>query len=63
MKVNNRVSADILQADVLVSPEIRAGTRVYPATAMTDKLFALQAMALNIDRIRTRLWTKIKAGD
>ena len=51
------------QADALVSPEIKADTKVYPTAAMMDKLFALQAMPLNIDRIRTRLWTKIKAGD
>ena len=51
------------QADALVSPEIKADTKVYPTAAMMDKLFALQAMPLNIDRIRTRLWTKIKAGE
>ena len=29
---------------------------------MMDKLFALEAMPLNIDRTRTRVWTTIKAG-
>jgi putrescine transport system substrate-binding protein len=25
-------------------------------------LFALEAMPLNIDRVRTRIWTNIKSG-
>ena len=50
------------QADALVSPEIKADTKVYPTPAMMDKLFALEAMPLNIDRIRTRVWTNIKSG-
>lgn len=29
---------------------------------MMGKLFALEAMPLNIDRIRTRLWNKIRTG-
>ncbi|WP_416194853.1 polyamine ABC transporter substrate-binding protein [Pseudomonas sp. CCC3.1] len=52
-----------LQADALVSPEIKADTKVYPTPEMMGKLFALEAMPLNIDRVRTRLWTKIKAGE
>ena len=51
------------QADALVSPDIKADTKVYPTPAMMGKLFALEAMPLKIDRIRTRLWTKIKAGE
>jgi putrescine transport system substrate-binding protein len=26
------------------------------------KLFALEAMPLNIDRVRTRVWNKIRTG-
>ena len=51
------------QADALVSPEIKADTKVYPTPEMMGKLFALEAMPLKIDRIRTRVWTKIKAGE
>ncbi|MCU1729379.1 polyamine ABC transporter substrate-binding protein [Pseudomonas sp. 7P_10.2_Bac1] len=51
------------QADALVGPDIKADTKVYPTPAMMGKLFALEAMPLKIDRIRTRLWTKIKAGE
>ncbi|MGO2287382.1 polyamine ABC transporter substrate-binding protein [Pseudomonas lundensis] len=51
------------QADTLVNPEIKADTKVYPTPQMLQTLFALQAMPLNIDRVRTRLWTRIKAGE
>ncbi len=51
------------QADALVNPEIKADTKVYPTPQMLQTLFALQAMPLNIDRVRTRLWTRIKAGE
>lgn len=51
------------QADALVSPEIKADTKVYPTPEMMGKLFALEAMPLKTDRIRTRVWTKIKAGE
>jgi putrescine transport system substrate-binding protein len=51
------------QADALVSPEIKADTKVYPTPEMIGKLFALEAMPLKIDRVRTRVWTKIKAGE
>ena len=50
------------QADALVNPQIKADTKVYPTPAMMDKLFALEAMPLNIDRVRTRVWTNIKSG-
>jgi len=29
---------------------------------MMGKLFALEAMPLDIDRIRTRVWNKIRTG-
>jgi putrescine transport system substrate-binding protein len=29
---------------------------------MMGKLFALEAMPLNIDRVRTRVWNKIRTG-
>ncbi|MNQ88305.1 Putrescine-binding periplasmic protein precursor [compost metagenome] len=49
-------------ADTLIDPAIKNDTKVYPSEEMMGKLFALEAMPLNIDRIRTRLWTKIKSG-
>ncbi len=49
-------------SDSLVDPAIKSDTKVYPSEEMTGKLFALQAMPLNIDRIRTRTWNKIRTG-
>ncbi|UVH54592.1 hypothetical protein NVB75_03550 [Pseudomonas sp. CBS] len=33
-----------------------------PIPEMMGKLFALEAMPLNIDRIRTRVWNTIRTG-
>ncbi|WLH81802.1 polyamine ABC transporter substrate-binding protein [Pseudomonas sp. FP2335] len=49
-------------ADGLVAPEIKADTKIYPSGEMMGKLFALEAMPLNIDRIRTRVWNTIRTG-
>ncbi|MBS6084584.1 MAG: spermidine/putrescine ABC transporter substrate-binding protein PotF, partial [Pseudomonas fluorescens] len=49
-------------ADSLVDPAIKADTKVYPSAEMMGKLFALQAMPLNIDRVRTRVWNTIRTG-
>ena len=49
-------------ADSLVDPEIKGDTKIYPSEAMMGKLFALEAMPLNIDRIRTRVWNTIRMG-
>lgn len=38
------------------------GTKVYSSPEMIDKLFAREAMPLNIDRVRTRLWNKVRTG-
>nr|WP_312972317.1 polyamine ABC transporter substrate-binding protein [Pseudomonas sp.] len=50
------------QADGLVDPALKADTTVYPPDEVMEKLYALEAMPLNIDRIRTRIWTKVKSG-
>lgn len=49
-------------ADSLVDHEIKADTKIYPSDEMMGKLFALEAMPLNIDRIRTRVWNTIRMG-
>ena len=51
-----------LAADSLVDPAIKADTKVYPSPEMMGKLFALEAMPLNIDRVRTRVWNTIRTG-
>ena len=50
------------QADALVDPALKADSTVYPPADVMEKLYALEAMPLNIDRIRTRIWTKVKSG-
>ncbi|MFC6336618.1 extracellular solute-binding protein [Pseudomonas sp. CCM 7891] len=49
-------------ADRLVDPAIKSDTKVYPSPEMMGKLFALEAMPLNIDRTRTRVWNTIRTG-
>jgi putrescine transport system substrate-binding protein len=49
-------------ADSLVDPAIKADTKIYPSPEMMGKLFALEAMPLNIDRVRTRVWNTIRTG-
>lgn len=50
------------KADALVDPALKADATVYPPDDIMEKLYALEAMPLNIDRIRTRIWTKVKSG-
>jgi len=52
-----------LQADALVDPALKANTMIYPSEAVMGKLYALEAMPAKIDRIRTRIWTSVKAGN
>lgn len=49
--------------DVYDSNETKSDTKVYPSPEMMGKLFAREAMPLNIDRVRTRLWKKIRTGE
>ena len=52
-----------LEADGLVEPAMKGNTMVYPSEEVMGKLYALEAMPAKIDRIRTRIWTSIKAGN
>ncbi len=51
------------QADARVQPALKANPMIYPGEEVMDKLYALEAMPAKIDRIRTRIWTSIKAGN
>lgn len=51
-----------LQADSLVEPTLKADHKVYPPQEVMTKLYALEAMPLKIDRVRTRIWSKVKSG-
>lgn len=50
------------KADELVEPALKADNKVYPPEEVMTKLYALEAMPLKIDRVRTRIWTKVKSG-
>ncbi|QKE62972.1 polyamine ABC transporter substrate-binding protein [Aquipseudomonas campi] len=50
------------KADGLVDPALKADNKVYPPEAVLSKLYTLQAMPLKIDRVRTRIWSKVKSG-
>ena len=50
------------KADALVDPALKADPTVYPPESVMDKLYTLEAMPLKIDRVRTRIWSKVKSG-
>lgn len=52
-----------LKADAIVAPQLKANPMIYPGDEVMGKLYALEAMPAKIDRIRTRIWTSIKAGN
>lgn len=49
-------------ADSLVDPKLKADATVYPPQEAMNNLYALEAMPLKIDRVRTRIWSKVKSG-
>ncbi len=49
-------------ADTLVEPALKADSKVYPPQDVMDKLYTLQAMPPKIDRVRTRIWNRVKNG-
>ncbi len=51
------------KADGLVGADLKSDTKVYPSADTMKTLFALEAMPLATDRIRTRLWNKVKSGN
>lgn len=50
------------QADHLVEADLKADPTVYPPESVMGSLFALEAMPAKIDRLRTRIWSKIRSG-
>lgn len=44
----------------LINSEIRNNTGIYPSKNIMSKLFILKVQDIKIDRIRTKLWNKIK---
>lgn len=46
----------------LVTPEVRDNPAIYPPAEVKAKLFADAPVDPELDRLRTRIWTKIKTG-
>ncbi|WP_434359229.1 polyamine ABC transporter substrate-binding protein [Parasalinivibrio latis] len=49
-------------SDELVDPEVRNDPSIYPTPDVLNKLFMSYVLPIKVDRIRTRLWTKMKTG-
>jgi putrescine transport system substrate-binding protein len=49
-------------ADAFIKPEVLHDPAIYPPAELEKKLFAVMVSTPEIDRLRTRLWTKIKTG-
>jgi putrescine transport system substrate-binding protein len=46
----------------LVDPEVKSNTAIYPTDEVKKNLFADAPVDPELDRLRTRVWTKIKTG-
>jgi len=49
-------------ADELMDEEVRDNPAVYPEQAVLDKLFVSEPLPANVQRIKTRAWTRFKSG-
>ncbi|CDF83751.1 Putrescine-binding periplasmic protein [Pseudomonas knackmussii B13] len=49
-------------ADTLVDPALRSDIKVYPSAEIFGRLYALEAVPPNIDRLRTRIWNSVITG-
>lgn len=46
----------------LVDEKVRNDPGVYPSKAVLDTLFPLEPLPLKLERVRTRIWSKVKSG-
>ncbi len=49
-------------ADPLVNPAIRNDPAIYPTDAIRARLYPTTEMDIDTQRLRTRIWTRIKTG-
>ncbi|QLG96729.1 polyamine ABC transporter substrate-binding protein (plasmid) [Pseudomonas yamanorum] len=49
-------------ATALIRKDLRDNPGIYPDDATIAKMFPLEPLPLNLERIRTRVWTKVKSG-
>jgi len=53
---------DNLAANALVQPEILSDPAIYPSESIRKRLYFTDEMDIATQRIRTRIWTRIKTG-
>jgi len=46
----------------MVDEKVRDNPGVYPSKAVLDTLFPLEPLPLKMERVRTRIWSKVKSG-
>lgn len=49
-------------ADELMDEEVRNNPGVYPAQEVLDKMYVSEPLPANVQRIKTRAWTRFKSG-
>lgn len=49
-------------ATALVKQTLRDNPAMYPSQEVIETLFPLEPLPLNLERLRTRVWTKVKSG-
>lgn len=49
-------------ATALLDERVRDNPGVYPAKVVLDTLFPLEPLPLKLERVRTRVWSKVKSG-
>ncbi len=49
-------------SNTLIDAKLRDNPTLYPTKAVMDTLYPLETLPLRLERVRTRLWTKIKSG-
>jgi putrescine transport system substrate-binding protein len=45
-----------------IDPEIKEDPQIYPSAETQEKLFSVGQVTPQYERARTRLWTRVKAG-
>lgn len=50
------------KADSLMDQDVRSNPAVYPEQSVLDNLFVSQPLPANVQRIKTRAWTRFKSG-
>jgi putrescine transport system substrate-binding protein len=46
-----------------VDPKLKADPAIYPTAETMQRLYESQEVPLAVERLRTRLWTRVKTGE